>query len=363
MRRALDLAALGLGRTSPNPAVGAVVVAKGVIVGEGWHRRAGEPHAEPIALQAAGDDARGATLYVTLEPCCHQGRTPPCTEAIIEAGIARVAYACQDCDDRCCGRGAQELQSAGIETSCGPLTQQALRLNEAYFKHKQTGLPFVTLKMACSLDGKTATRTGDSRWVTGPQARELVHRMRDRADAVMVGIGTVLADDPQLTTRLEGPDCRDALRVVVDSGARTPPDARVIGSSPAPGCIIAVGQAAADDRVGALQAAGAQVVTLPQTAEGRVDLRALMARLGQMDVMGVLAEGGPTLAAAMVQGGLVDKIVLFYAPKLVGGASAPTALDGTGVEVMADAQGVRITGVERVGDDIMVEGYPCLPDS
>lgn len=395
MRRALELAALGLGRTSPNPAVGAVVVAEGRIVGEGYHRRAGGPHAEPQALAAAGERAQGATLYVTLEPCCHHGRTPPCTEAIIRAGIARVVYACGDCDARCAGQGARALQEAGIAVSCGPLTAEAERLNEAYFKHKRTGRPFVTLKMACSLDGKTATRTGDSRWVSGEAARERVHQMRDRVDAVMVGVGTILADDPQLTVRLPTGGGHNPLRVVVDSLARTPPTARVVRggeTGPAPGalppdqrttpdasfaaergdegdeprsfgqCVVAVTGAAPAERVDALRAVGAQVLVLPAQNHGGVDLEALLRELGARGVMSVLVEGGATLAGGLADAGLIDKCVFFIAPRLIGGREAPTTVAGTGVATMAEALKLEFTQVERVGQDMLIEAYPCSPD-
>ncbi len=361
MGRALELAAGGLGRTSPNPAVGAVVVAADEIVGEGWHRRAGEPHAEPLALTAAGARARGATLYVSLEPCCHHGRTPPCTAAIIAAGIRRVLYACTDCDDRCAGQGHQALVAAGVAVAGGLLGEQARRLNEAYFKHKQSGLPYVTLKLACSLDGKTATHTGDARWISGPPARQRVHLLRDRSDAVMVGSGTVLRDDPQLTTRRESGEGRDALRVIVDSHARTPPQARVVTGG-GPGCLIAVVAGAPQDRVAALRRAGAEVIVLPPAGDGRVDLRALMAELGRRNVMSILHEGGATLAGAAVAAGVVDKLVWFYAPRLIGGTAAPPVLAGEGVAAVADAATVRITALERIGDDIMVEAYPCSPD-
>jgi diaminohydroxyphosphoribosylaminopyrimidine deaminase / 5-amino-6-(5-phosphoribosylamino)uracil reductase len=353
MCRALVLAERGLGRTSPNPAVGCVVVAHGAIVGEGFHARAGESHAEAVALEAAGDQARGATLYVTLEPCCHFGRTPPCTDAILRAGVRRVVYACPDCDERCAGKGAAALAEAGVQITEGVLRGEALRLNETYFTHKRTGRPFVTLKMACSLDGKTATRTGDSRWISGEESRALVHRMRDRSDAVMVGVGTVLRDDPQLTTRLPGGGGRNALRVVVDSLARTPPEAKVVTGEGA--CLIAVTEAAPAARVEALREAGAEVVVTP-------DLPTLMAELGGRAIMSVLLEGGSTLAGGAVEAGIVHKLVLFLAPRLLGGAHAAPVLGGLGAETVAEGIAVQITDVQRVGEDIMVEAYLCSPD-
>lgn len=359
MRRALDLAARGLGRTSPNPAVGAVVVVQGEIVGEGWHERAGCPHAEVVALAAAGPRARDATLYVTLEPCCHFGRTPPCTDAILAAGPRRVVYACPDCDERCAGQGAAALAARGLEVVCGPLGDEALRLNEAYFKHKRTGLPFVTLKLACSLDGKTATRTGESRWISGEQSRALVHELRDRSDAVMVGIGTVLRDDPRLDTRRVGGGGRNALRVVVDSRARTPLAARVLSAGSPGGCVIAVCHDAPPGRTAALRAAGAEVLSLPCAAPPQtgVDLAALMAELGRRAVMSVLLEGGATLAAGAVRAGVVDKVLLFVAPKLIGGAEAPGALGDLGVEALASAPALRFSRLERVGEDVLLEAY------
>jgi diaminohydroxyphosphoribosylaminopyrimidine deaminase/5-amino-6-(5-phosphoribosylamino)uracil reductase len=360
MRRALELAARGLGRTSPNPAVGAVVVRAGAIVGEGHHRRAGAPHAEREALANAGEAAEGADLYVTLEPCCHRGRTPPCTEAIVEAGIARVAYACGDPDPRARGRGCRELEGAGIEVEAGMLEEEAERLNEAYLKHKRTGRPFVTLKLAMTLDGKIATRSGESRWITGEAARRRVHEMRDRSDAVMVGVGTVLADDPRLTTRgIEGR--RDALRVICDSRARTPPQAQVVRQESDAPCLVAVTGGADTERVEALEGAGAEVLSLP-ARDGRTDLEALSLALGERDIMSVLLEGGGTLAWGALEAGIVDKVALFYAPMILGGEGAVPAVGGAGIERITDALRLRDMTVERVGDDLLVEGYVCSQD-
>jgi len=359
MRRALQLAALGLGRTSPNPAVGAVVVRDGAIVGEGYHRRAGEPHAERIALANAGDAARGADIHVTLEPCCHHGRTPPCTDAIIEAGIRRVFYAMPDPDPVCAGGGHAALEAAGIEVHAGLLQRDAERLLEAYIRHRRTGRPLVTLKLAMSLDGRIATRTGHSQWITCEQSRRLVHELRDRADAIMVGVGTVLADDPSLTTRLvEG---RDALRVICDSEARTPPDARVVTQDSEADCIIATTERAARERIEALTDAGAEILVLPD-ANGRVDLSALMDALGARGALSVLVEGGASLAWGALSSGVVDKVAFFYAPVIIGGTEAVSGVAGEGFGRVDEALGLRDMTVRRVARDLLVEGY-LTPES
>lgn len=359
MRRAIELSKLGVGRTSPNPSVGAVVARGAVVVGEGWHRRAGEPHAERVALAHAGSAARGADLYVTLEPCCHHGRTPPCTDAIVQAGVRRVFYACRDPDPRCAGGGHAALQAAGLEVQGGLMAAQAAVVNEAYFKHKCTGLPLVTLKLAMSLDGRIATRSGDSRWISGRQSRQLVHELRNRHDAVMVGVGTVLADDPALSTR-EVPGGRDALRVVCDTQLRTPPQARVVAQKSAAGCLIACAEGADAARRRALEQAGAEVIVLPRVGE-HIDLGALMEVLGCRGFMSVLIEGGSGLAWGALAAGIVDKLAFFYAPRLIGGSAAVPAVGGVGVERMADALAVRELSVERVGDDLLVQGRVSDP--
>jgi len=359
MRRAIELSALGVGRTSPNPAVGAVVARGDAVVGEGWHRRAGEPHAERIALTNAGSAARAADLYVTLEPCCHHGRTPPCTDAIAQAGIARVIYACSDPDPRCAGGGHAALGAAGIEVFGGVLAAQAALVNEAYLKHKRTGRPLVTLKLAMSLDGRIATRNGDSRWITSEASRLVVHEMRNRHDAVMVGVGTVLADDPSLTTR-GVPDARDALRVVCDTAARTPPDAQVVAQHSEARCLIACGDGADPARIAALRRAGAEVLSLPRTGE-RIDLVALMQELGDRGLMSVLIEGGGELAWGALQAGIVDKLALFYAPMVIGGTEAVPGIGGPGCERVAEALRLREVSVQPIGDDLLVRGRVTEP--
>jgi diaminohydroxyphosphoribosylaminopyrimidine deaminase/5-amino-6-(5-phosphoribosylamino)uracil reductase len=313
MRAALQLAARGRGRTSPNPAVGCVVVAGGAVVGQGFHPRAGEPHAEVFALDAAGERARGATLYVTLEPCCHHGRTPPCTERILAAGVARVVAAMTDPDPRVSGGGVERLRAAGVEVEVGCLEAEARELNAPYVTARTLGRPFFLLKYAMTLDGRLHAASGDARWVSGEESRRRAHGLRDWMDAVLVGAGTVLADDPQLTCRIPGG--RDPLRVIADTRARTPASARALGR----GCLVAVGPDAPAAAVRAMERTGAEVVRLPTGEGGHIDLRALAAELLGRGALGVLAEGGPTLLAALADAGLCDRVVCFLAPKLIGG--------------------------------------------
>ncbi len=358
MRRALTLAAMGLGRTAPNPAVGAVVVKDEKIIGEGYHPAAGQPHAEVLALQEAGNAARGADIYVTLEPCCHHGRTPPCTDAIIAAGIKRVFYACEDPDPQVAGGGHSALVAAGCEVFQGPLGNSARELNRAYFKHKATGLPYVTLKMAMTLDGRVAMADGSSQWITGPEARRAVHKMRSQVQLVMVGAGTVLADDPSLTTRLgEGCHCSDAL--IVDSSARTPPTAKALQRPDGTEGLVACCEGADDSKIEALRQAGAKVLTVPEK-DGRVDLGALMRQLGHRDVISILCEGGPTLAAALIREVLVDEVAFFVAPKLLGQGPGPVA--DLGISELADAARLEIVETRRVGPDLMIRGRICSQD-
>jgi len=362
MRRALSLARKGLGKTSPNPAVGCVLLNDGVIVGEGWHRKAGTPHAEVHALAAASGMARGADVFVTLEPCSHHGRTPPCADALIAAGVARVFVGMQDPNPLVSGRGIAALRSAGIHVECGILEKECRLLNEPFIKHVTTGLPFVILKSAMTLDGRTATASGDSKWITSEISRRYVHRLRATVDAVMVGVGTVVADDPQLTCRM-GVRGRDPLRVVVDSRLRTPPDATLFSlDSPAKTLFAAIDSdspAAAE-----LEARGAEILRCREE-EGRVDLSDLLAGLGSRGIQSVLLEGGRELAGAALRKGLIDKFLLFFAPKLLGGADGCGLFAGSGPERMADAHALRDLVVRRFGQDILVEGYPertCLPD-
>lgn len=356
MVRALELARQALGATSPNPAVGAVVVRDGQIVGEGFTQPPGQAHAEVVALQQAGEKARGASLYVTLEPCCHYGRTPPCTNAIIQAGLHEVHLSFLDPNPLVSGAGSQQLESAGIRVVIGEAAGASRKLLETYCKFITTGLPFVTAKFAASLDGKLAARGGNSRWITGEAARREAHHLRAISDAVMVGIGTVLADDPQLTARdaQDQPLSRQPLRVVVDSQARTPPSARLLRP---PGSVLVACAQAPRVRLRALRDAGAEVVKAA-AGDGRVDLKALLQLLGQRGVTSVLAEGGSALLGSLFDLGLVDKVAAFIAPVIIGGAGGLPAVGGQGADSMAQALRLRNREVHPLGEDLLVIGYP-----
>jgi len=313
-----------------------------------------------VALEAAGERARGAKLYVTLEPCNHQGRTPPCTRAIIDAGIAEVHYSVADPDPSVKGGGHEELAAAGIRVVAGEGEEEARRINESFFKHRQTGMPFVIAKFAASLDGKIAAASGDSRWVSGPETRAWSHRLRTRIDAILVGSTTVIVDDPELTARPgEGLAERQPLRVVVDSRGRTPPMARVF-TGPAKTVVATVADAPAAWRA-AVEAQGAEVLTLPAGVDGHVDLDALLRELGRRDVTTLLVEGGGVILGGFFDRGLVDKVQAVIAPMIIGAAEAPAAVAGTGAYRMADALRLREVTVERLGEDILVTGYPVYP--
>ncbi|MFQ5895043.1 MAG: bifunctional diaminohydroxyphosphoribosylaminopyrimidine deaminase/5-amino-6-(5-phosphoribosylamino)uracil reductase RibD [Nitrospinota bacterium] len=362
MEEALRLAALARGRTSPNPMVGAVLVRGGEVVGRGYHARAGEPHAEVLALREAGERARGATLYVNLEPCSHFGRTPPCAPQLVAAGVAEVAYGMVDPNPRVAGRGLACLREGGVRVRGPILEEESRKLNEFFVKYATTGLPFVLLKAAISLDGKIATRSGDSRWVTGEEARALVHELRDQVDAVLVGVGTVLADDPLLAARPPGREPRTPLRVVLDSHLRTPASARVLTPSGGPATLFVASPAAPEARERELRARGAEVWRLPERG-GRPQLEALLRRLGEREVASILVEGGSETHASFWERGLVDKALFFIAPKVVGGREAPGAVGGVGISTMAEAHRLERLSVRWVGEDLVVEGYPKVKNS
>ena len=352
IREALRFAANARGRTSPNPLVGAVIVKDGRIVAEGWHRQAGTPHAEVHALNMAGDLAKGATLYVTLEPCSHFGRTPPCANAIVEAGIKRVVAAMSDPNPKVAGRGFQILKDAGIEVEVGLLEEEARNLNEVFIKWVTTDKPFVTLKTAMSLDGKIATATGQSRWITSEASRRRVHELRDINDAIMVGIETVLKDNPILTTRID--NGKNPIRIVVDSKARTPLASNIVTNHQAK-TIIAVTENAPIERVNALKKSGIEVIF---AGDGeRVDLNILMNELAKREITSVLLEGGGTLNFGMLEASLVDKVYAFIAPKIIGGRSALTPVEGNGFENLNNAINIKDISIEKIDGDILITGY------
>ena len=356
MRRAVTLARRALGSSSPNPAVGAVVVKNGEIVGEGFTQPPGGDHAEVVALNQAGTLADGATLYVTLEPCNHTGRTPPCADPIIEAGISDVHVAIRDPNPEVSGGGLERLKSEGIQTHLGGESAAVQRQLEAWLKFVTTGRPFVTAKFAMSLDGKIATRTGDSKWITGDKARWHVHNMRAHTDAIMIGIGTALADDPRLTARDERGNslARQPLRVVVDSRGRLPRTARLLSE---PGeTMIAVGSGVTRSQTGE-HGEGVEFRSFP-LRDGHIDLERLIEFLAQeYDVTSIMVEGGGALLGSLFDLDLVDKVVAFVAPTVIGGASAPSPVGGTGVEMMADALELERVRWKRLGRDMLITGY------
>ncbi|WP_459872554.1 bifunctional diaminohydroxyphosphoribosylaminopyrimidine deaminase/5-amino-6-(5-phosphoribosylamino)uracil reductase RibD [Endothiovibrio diazotrophicus] len=355
MARALELARRGLYTTEPNPRVGCVLVRGGVVVGEGWHQFAGGPHAEVNALRMAGPRAAGATAYVTLEPCSHFGKTPPCADALVEAQVGQVVAAMVDPNPLVSGRGLERLAAAGIGTVSGLLEAEATAINPGFTRRMRTGLPFVRLKMAASLDGRTAMASGESRWITGPEARRDVHLLRARSSAMLTGIGTVLHDDPSLNVRLDD-DTREALlgggepiqplRVVLDSRLAMPPEAKMLGLEGRTLILTATDDAVRRD---ALQQVGAEVVTVPTAGEG-LDLRAVMGTLGERGVNEVMVEAGATLGGALLQAGLVDELVLYLAPHLMGDA-ARGLFRLPGLERMAERIELTITDVRAVGRD------------
>ncbi len=361
MRRALELAAQADHLTSPNPMVGAVVLDRsGEPVGEGFHARAGEAHAERLALARAGARAFGGTLYVTLEPCSHEGRTPPCADAVVASGIGRVVVAMDDPDRRVAGSGLARLRAAGVTVEVGVEERVARRLNRFYVKHRTTGLPWVTARFGASLDGKIATATGESRWITSEAARLESHRLRQRHDAILVGAGTVAADDPELTNRLPEP-ARQPLRVVVDSTLRISAGAKVLAGQRLAPTLVVTTPRASEEAVATLRATGAEVVTVAAAGpEQRVDLAQLLRLLGDRGLLSVLVEGGAEVNGAFFDSGLVDGVVAFLAPLVIGGRAAPGAVGGQGVRSLADAFRLANLEVARVGDDIMVSGE-CSP--
>ena len=354
MRRAIELAERGVGFTNPNPMVGAVIVKGGKVIGEGWHERCGEWHAERNAFKNCTVPAEGATMYVTLEPCCHYGKTPPCTEAIIEHGIARVVIGMEDPNPLVAGKGIALLREAGIEVVCG-VEEEALReQNRVFLKYISTKLPWVAMKTAMTLDGKIATRTGDSKWITGAEARAYVHELRHRFMAILVGIGTAVADDPLLNCRIEGRGVRQPIRVVVDSNARLSLESQLVKTAGEYRTIVAYTRFAPEERVKALQETGVEML-LCEEKEGLVDVKNLLVLLGQSGIDSILLEGGGSLNYTFLAERLVDELYAFIAPKIVGGMSAKTPVEGLGVEKMADAINLELKNVLNMGDDVLLK--------
>jgi diaminohydroxyphosphoribosylaminopyrimidine deaminase / 5-amino-6-(5-phosphoribosylamino)uracil reductase len=359
LARAIELAARGVGAVKPNPAVGAVVARDGVVLGEGWHERFGAAHAEVNAIEACGlADLSGATLYVSLEPCCHEGKTPPCTEAIIQAGIRRVVVGSDDPTEKASGRGLGILRDEGVEVliADGELAAEARLLNQAFRKHARVGRPWVLFKSAMTLDGKVATSAGDSQWISGEDSRELAHRWRATVDVVVVGIGTALADDPQLTARPEGTPAEpedQPRRVVFDSLARLPASSQLVSAAAEIPLVVVVSRAAARADIDVLETAGAEVIVATGENEP-ARVRSALDQLGQLGVASLLLEGGPHLAGAFLDAGEIDEIRLFLAPLLLGGRSARDPLEGEGVERISEAMRALTFGCERVGEDLLV---------
>lgn len=356
MQQALALAEKGRGWTSPNPMVGAVVVKSGLVVGRGYHQRAGAPHAEVNAIDDAGEQARGATIYVTLEPCNHFGRTPPCTRKILDAGIRRVVVAMADPNPGVTGGGSEYLRGRGIEVTTGTCEKEARALNESFITWVTKGRPFVTVKCAATLDGRIATRTGDSRWVTGPASRQFVHGIRHGVDGIMVGVGTVTKDDPSLTTRLDGATGSDPTRIILDTRLSMPVTAKMLHqASDAPTWVVC-GNDAPPDRREALEKTGARVIPASLQA-GRIDLSALMQQLGTMGITSLLIEGGGTVIGSALAAGIVDKICFFYAPKILGGDDGVPICRGAGPESMKQSIAAHDLSVFRFDGDVMIQGY------
>jgi diaminohydroxyphosphoribosylaminopyrimidine deaminase / 5-amino-6-(5-phosphoribosylamino)uracil reductase len=355
MKKAINLARKGLGWTAPNPMVGAVVVRKGMVVGRGFHQKAGSPHAEPMAIAQAGQEAQGATLYVNLEPCNHFGRTPPCTQAILESGIKKVVLGLYDPNPKVKGGGADWLRSQGIEVVGGVLEEDCRRLNEVYIKWVTTGLPFVILKAAVSLDGRIATRTGDSKWISNERSRLLVHRIRNQVDGVVVGIGTVVKDDPLLTVRLPQRKIKDPLRIVLDPRLRISPKARIL-EGPAKTLIVS-GARPPNHKKKKLEKKGAEILSLPDR-DGQISIKELLIHLGRRGITSLLVEGGAEVYGSFLNEHQVDKMIVFIAPCLIGGRKATGMIGGAGITQMNEAIRFKELKVRPWFGDILVEAYP-----
>lgn len=356
MKRAIELSKKGIGYTNPNPLVGAVIVKDNKIIGEGYHEFYGGPHAEINAFKNAAEDVKGATLYVTLEPCSHYGKTPPCANAIVKKGISKVVIGMKDPNPLVAGKGISILRDNGIEVITGVLEEEVKKLNEIFIKYITTKMPFCILKTAMTLDGKIATKNGDSKWITNEKSRKYVHELRHRVAAVAVGIGTVLTDDPRLTSRLEDIEGVDPIRVIVDTKSKIPLDAKVLNLDSKAKTIIATTEKADKNKLKAIKAKGAEVIVTP-LKDDKVDLVYLMKLLGEKGIDSVLLEGGSTLNYSALDQGIVDKVITFISPKIVGGSNAKTPVGGEGRKYIKDSFNLKNVKVKRFQEDIMIEAY------
>lgn len=361
MQLALDLAASAKGNTNPNPVVGAVLVKDGVIVGTGLHRKAGEPHAEVHAFRMAGEHAKGATLYVTLEPCSHYGKTPPCANLVKESEVSRVLVATTDPNPSVAGRGINLLRDAGIEVEVGLLEQQARKLNERFIHNMLTSKPFVISKFAMTLDGKIATYNGHSKWITSEEARLQVHEIRHEVDAILVGIGTVLADNPSLTTRLPERNGKNPIRVILDSGLKTPLEANVVDTSQAQ-TIIVCAEDVDSTKVNMLEEKGIQVISVPKTNDG-LNLDVMLDELYKVGITDILVEGGAEINASFLNAGLINKFFVYIAPKVLGGRLSKTPFTGKDIDSMDDALQLEFDAIEQIGPDLLITAYPKLVET
>lgn len=355
MRKALELALNGWGTTNPNPLVGAVIAKDGWIIGEGFHKKRGEAHAEVEALKNAKQDLQGAVLYVNLEPCTHYGKTPPCVKAIIESKISEVVIGMPDPNPLVAGKGIKMLNEAGIKTRVGILENEAKKLNEIFIKYITQRKPFVIMKTAMSLDGKICTYTGDSKWISGEESREYVHHLRNRVSAIMVGTNTIIKDNPSLTTRLDGKN-RDAHRIILDRNGRIPIDSKVFNASPGTRVIVAVSEAAQKEKNKEWKSRGAEVIVVPEANTG-LELNYLMDKLYELEIDSILIEGGGNLNFSAVQAGIVDKYIAFISPMIIGGKTALTSLEGEGFANLQDSIRLKNISTKPIGEDILVEGY------
>jgi len=359
MHRTLELAKRG--KPSPNPMVGAVLVKDGIIIGEGFHSFAGGPHAEVVAFSKVGKKAKGADLYVNLEPCCHQGRTPPCTDAIIKSGVSRVFVGMKDPNKLVNGKGIRRLKAAGIKVSVGILKEECEKLNEGFVKVMKTGLPFVTMKTAISLDGKIATRTGNSQWISGTQARNFVHELRNQNSAILIGTNTILKDNPQLTCRLKKKEGRHPTRIILDRGNKIPLKAKVFSNSKKQQVIYVAESKLSLKRKKSLIEKNIEIIN-GKTNKSGFDLKHLMKLLVKKDITSVLIEGGGEINNSALKAGIVDKIYIFISPILIGGKQAPGLIGGGGVSKIAKALSLKNMRVTKMGEDLMVEAVPCLAE-